>query len=176
MSGYQSAESIVVTFHGNELSSGKLITFPKRVRINSMRFTIDTLLRGNPDDNRSFLLYSMVGHPEPTVENPFGDTSWNVFGDNPKPVISIPDGQSLVSTVGEVPTYTFENPQDVHSNIELTHGVLETGDFLWVVFDYSGAFPEDFDWQAASLVATITFEETTEKSIREMLVKYPFIP
>ena len=175
MSGYQSAESIVVTFKGNELSAGKLITFPKRVRVTSMRFTIDSALRGNPSDDRSFMLYSMVGHPEPTVENPFSDSSWNVFGDNPKPVVSIPDGQSLVSTVGEVPTYTVENPQDIHSNIELAHGVLEPGDFLWVVFSYSGVFPEEFDWQAASLVATITFEETSEKSIREMVAKYPFL-
>lgn len=175
MSVYESSESIVVNFHGTELSAGKLITFPKRVRVTSMRFTIDTALRGNPSDERSFMLYSMVGHPEPTVENPFNDTSWNVFGDNPKPVISIPDGQSLVSTVGETPVYTVENPKDIHSNLELTHGVLEPGDFLWVVFNYSGTFPEDFDWASASAVATITFEETTDKSIREMVAKYPFL-
>ena len=175
MSAYESAESVVVNFHGNELSTGKLITFPKRVRVKAMSFTIDSLLRGDPSDNRTFMLYSMVGHPEPTPENQFNDTSWNVFGDNPKPVVSIPDGQSLVSTVGETPVYTFENPKDVHSNVELTHGVLEPGDFLWVVFEYTGVFPEDFDWQSASLVATITFEETTDKSIREMLAKYPFL-
>ena len=171
----ETSESIVVTFHGTEFSAGKLITFPKRVRITSMSFTIDSALRGESSDARSFELYSLIGHPQPTEENPFNDTSWNVFGDNPKPVVSIPNGQSFVSTVGETPIYTVENPKDIHGNLEVKHGVLEPGDFLWVVFQYNGTFPEEFDWASASIVATITFEDTTDKSIREMIAKYPFL-
>lgn len=176
MSGVITNPIISLNFVNLENLSNRqaFITFPSRVRIKSMSFSINFEARGDVEDERTWNLYALIGHPQPTPENPFSESIWNVFGSNPKPVIQIPT-QSFTSTLSTTPTETFEIPYDKYSNVEITHGVIEPNDFVYVWLEYTLEAGTDITWSDTSATVFVEYEDTKFHSVRETIAKYPFL-
>ena len=176
MSGVTTNPTLALNFVNLEsiVNRQAFISFPKRVRIKAMSFTVNSEARGSVANERTWNLYSLIGHPQPTEGSPFDESVWGVFGSNPKPVIQIP-AQSFSSTLAFTPTETFEIPDDKYSNVELTHGVMEPNDFLYVWLEYTLEADSGISWGETAATVLIEYEDTSLRSIRETIAKYPFL-
>lgn len=176
MSGYVTSPSLNINLTNLESSVNReaFISFPSRTRITSMLFTVNNEARGIAEFERQWNLNALIGHPQPTEGNPFNESVWDVFGPNPKPVLFVPS-QSFVSTVATTATSVFEVPTDKYANAELTFGVMEPNDYLYVWLDYILEADSDIAWSATSANIVITYEATNLLSTRESIQKFPFL-
>jgi hypothetical protein len=140
----------------------RIISFPTRVKVTSVSFTVDASAVGDPGvDGRSFTLAVVKGCRSRVPETPnWYEDLTPFFGDNEKPqvvcsetvfrsTIAEPPDQGLWFAAG--PSYFGDVAQ------------MDTDEYLtvWVNPDNSGLFPEEFDWSATTATISIAYTGAT---------------
>lgn len=138
----------------------RIISFPKRVRVTAVSFTVDASAVDSKVDERVFYLAAIKGKRSVASDA----DSWYedivpFFGDEPKPTITFSEARFLSSVAEPVESYQW-----------FTYGATYTADVaqmdtdeyltVWVSPD-AGTFPEDFDWAATTATISIAYTGAT---------------
>ena len=173
MSGLLGSTVLTVEMQNLDSNAGnyKIVSFPNRVRITSIGFTVNNECMGNYEDERVWTIYCLVGHPDPTEGNPWNENIHPIFGLNEKPTVT--NARMFVSNFAENNPQVVAIPHVKYEDIELDYGILEPGAYMafWVQSD-DGDF-EDITWEATAASVFIGYEETTAPSAIEVIAKYP---
>lgn len=173
MSGVIGQTSLSIDLQDLDGSAGnyRLVSFPERVRVTSVGFTVNDECMGIYEDNRVWKIYCMIGHQAPTEESPWNTWSTPIFGLNDKPTVTrdrIYTSSYMTNQVSAV-----AKPNGGIETIDLDYGVLAPGDFLsmWVQSE-SGDFDE-ITWANTAANITLTYEPTNAKTAYEWIQIYP---
>jgi hypothetical protein len=154
----------------------KVISFPSRIKVTAMSFAVNGEAAGNSELDRVWKLYTMGGHPTPTIENPWSEWTTPVFEDElAKPVLDNATAP-FASTIGT--PYSALVPLPAGGgifNLEMNAGVFAPGDYmvLWVE-GTAGDFSE-ITWADTEATISIVYEETVMKTPYEYVQAYPFL-
>ena len=153
----------------NSPSNYRLVTFPTRVKINAVSFSINSEAAGTIEQDRSWGLSAMVGSPDPQDGNPRNEWINPLFPDE-KPVIHTPE-QYLGSTIVVPPV--FKGTKNDGTAADLALGIMAPGDYiaLWIN-TISGDF-EGIEWENTSAVITLDYELTANRSAKELVKQFP---
>lgn len=174
------SESHIMTIDLKDLQSNesnyKVISFPSRIKITAMSFSVNGQAAGNPELDRVWKLYTMGGHPTPTPENPWNEWTSPIFeDDSAKPVLDNATA-AFASTIGT--PYSVLVPLPAGGgifNLEMNGGVFAPGDYmvLWVE-GIAGDFSE-ITWENTEATVNIVYEETVMKTQYEQIQANPFL-
>jgi hypothetical protein len=142
----------------------RMISFPSRVKVLGVSFTVDALAAGNPENERVFTLSVMKGCKARDAGAGSDDEDYVVFfGDAPKPVVTVATSKFL-STIAEPvlkaewttwgETYTADVAQ------------MDTDEYLtvFVYGDTEGDYDDLTDndtWQDTSCTISISYTGAT---------------
>lgn len=138
----------------------RIISFPTRVKVTSVSFTVDGTSIGDPEDGRLFVCAVLKGRRTKDAEAPaWYEDIVPFFGDAEKPQVVCVDTKfrsTIVTPADEYewytvgPTYTADVAQ------------MDTDEYLTVwVYPEDGTFPEEFDWAATTATISIAYTGAT---------------
>ena len=156
----------------SSLGNYKIISFPNRVKITSVSFTVNSAAAGAIENARVWNLYLMGGSSYENPSAPWSDFVFQLFGYNEKPVIDNAVSQ-FVSTIGYPTSENITLNASAGINISPDAGVLKPGDYVTAWIESSDGDFEDIVWEDTKAVITICYEATTEPTIYELIQKYP---
>jgi hypothetical protein len=139
----------------------RIISFPSRVKVTGLSFTVDASAVDSKEDERWFYLAAVKG--KRTVEP--GADSWledivPFFGDQEKPSIIYDQGARFVSEV-RPPVDKYEW-YTVGDSYVADVAQMDTDEYLTVwVYQDGGYFPEEFDWAATTATISISYTGAT---------------
>lgn len=138
----------------------RIISFPSRVTVTGVSFTVDATSIGDPEDARVFYCAMVKGRRTKDTEAPaWYEDIVPFFGDTQKPTIVCVDDKFRSTVVAPAdrlewytvgPSYTADVAQ------------MDTDEYLtvWVSPD-DGNFPEEFDWAATTATISIAYTGAT---------------
>jgi hypothetical protein len=155
----------------------RLVSFPKRVKIDGISFSVNFEAAGSVEAGRVWRLYSVVGTPTPTPENPLSEYArplLDAFGNSEKPVVTIAQ-TGVISTLGIPSSISVQSGDktQTRTNVMLQEGVLAPGDYLALWIQLESGDVEGINYDLTTAVVTISYTETTDDSFHELLTKYP---
>lgn len=138
----------------------RIISFPSRVKVTGLSFTVDSSAVDSKGDERTFYLAAVKGKRSVAVDA----DSWYedivpFFGDEPKPVITYSNARYLSDVRAPVDKYQWFTYGDTYT---ADVAQMDTDEYLtlWVSPD-AGTFPEDFDWAATTATISIAYTGAT---------------
>lgn len=167
----------LVNLEANE-NNYKVISFPRRVKILEMSFSVNgAAMGGDANLDRIYRLYAWGAHPTGTVETPWTEWSFPVFGfsDANKPVVNA-EVRQFASTSSTPYTIFPTLPQGGGIlNIELNHGVFAPGDHMAVWVQPDAGDWTDIVWADTEATINIVYEETSLRTPYEQSQTYPWL-
>lgn len=155
----------------------RMVSFPNRVKIESISFCINFDAAGLLENERVWKLYAAVGTPRPNPENGLAEDVRpliGIFGEQEKPVVTVAQ-TGLLSTVA-VPASIITSSGDktqTRSNVILHEGVLNAGEYIALWIELQEGDVEEIDYSLTSAVISISYKETTDLSLPELVQLYP---
>lgn len=157
------------------VGSVKILTFPKRVRIKEMSFSVSLEARGSVEQAREWYLYAVGAHPIPTVGDPHGEWIDPVFQAGEKPILDNADA-GFVSTIRAPHTELVSTPAGGSVfKVELNHGVFAPGDYVALWIENNSGDVSTIDWGLTNAVISVTYEETAMKTVYEQVQANPWL-
>lgn len=152
----------------------KVISFPKRVKITEMSFSVNGAAAQDPTLDRVWKLYAWGAHPTPTVESPWSEWSFPVFNEADKPVLNN-ETANFYSTIGQPATQQV--PVIASGSVfkfEFNQGVFAPNDYLAVWVANDGGDISTIVWDDTEATINIVYEETTMLTAYEQVQKHPW--
>ena len=149
----------------------RLITFPKRVRVTSVGFTVNLEAMGDYSDERVWKIYCMIGHPNPQEGNQWNEYNHPIFGLGEKPTVS--NERMFTSSFMENTSQILSNPHGMYENLDLDYGVIEPGGYLVFWVQNESGDIEGIDWSVTQANVMISYEDTHKMTALEFFTKYP---
>lgn len=173
MSGVISPNMLTIEMQNLDSSAGnyKMVTFPNRVRITSLGFTVNQECMGNLVDERSWQMYCLVGHPTPTEGDQWAENIHPIFGLNEKPTVTYL--RKYTSDFAQNTPNIVVIPNTYYETIAIDYGIIEPGAYLVVWVQNDGGDIDDIVWDNTAASIFIGYEETTAPSANEVIAKYP---
>ncbi len=154
----------------------KVVSFPSRIKIVSMSFSVNGEAAGSPELGRIWRLYCAGGHPTPTPENPWSEWITPVFNaTEEKPTIDNAEA-SFYSTVSQPFSFVTSKPgADPFIKYEMNWGVFAPNDYMavWVALDSGDV--ETIVWDETEATLNISYEETAMRTPYEMIQEHPWL-
>lgn len=173
MSGLMGGGTLAIDMQNLESNAGnyRMVTFPQRVRITSVGFTVNNECMGDYEDERVWKIYCMVGHPNPSEEYPWDEYTHPIFGLSEKPTVT--RDRRNTSSFMENAVQVLPKPNSAFEDVALDYGVIEPGGYIvfWVQLD-SGNI-EDIAWADTAATVIISYEPTSLMTAQEVFAKYP---
>lgn len=173
MAGLLGKNVLAIDMQNLESDAGnyRLVSFPNRVRITSVSFSVNTECMGTYSNERVWKIYCLIGQHTPTGEDPWFQWSSPIFGLNEKPTVT--NARMYSSSVMENVPVMVSKPDEPFITLDIDYGVVEEYGFLafWVQND-SGDI-ESITWEDTAAVVNIEYEPTNKKSAREWFEIYP---
>jgi len=153
----------------------KVISFPRRIKIIEMSFSVNGEAAGDVELDRSWILYAWGAHPTPTVESPWSEWGFSVFGISDKPTLHNAD-RNFYSTIKTPPSALFSIPGGGgFVKLEVHQGVFAPNDYLALWVQNDGGDISTIDWDATEATVNIVYEETTAKTPYEIVQENPWL-
>jgi hypothetical protein len=149
----------------------RMVTFPNRVRLTSVGFTVNDIAVGDYEDERVWKIYCMVGHPNPEEGSPWGEYIHPIFGLSEKPTVT--NVRKYTSSFMENVSQIISNPRGKYENLDLDFGVIEPGGYLVFWIQNESGDIEGIDWALTQATVSIMYEETHKMTALEFVNKYP---
>ncbi len=153
----------------------KVISFPNRVKVTAMSFSVNGAAAGNSELDRVWKLYAMGAHPTPSPENPWSEWTTPVFNYGEKPTLNN-ETASFYSTI--VSPYSELVPLPAGGgvfNLELHGGVFAPNDYMVLWVENDGGNIEEIVWENTEATINIVYEETAMKTVYEQVQANPFL-
>lgn len=156
-------------------SNYKVISFPKRIKITQMSFSVNGAAAGSQELDRVWKLYAWGGHPTPTVENAWSEWTHPVFNFDQKPVLDNATASFYSTVVSPAASFVPLPAGGGVLNFELHQGVFAPNDYmaLWVAND--GGDISTIVWEDTEATINIVYEETSAKTMYELYQQYPWL-
>lgn len=155
----------------------KVITFPKRIRVTEVSFSVNGEAAGSIEDERVWQLYFWGAHPTPSEGSPWDDWTFPVFdtgeGDY-KPILSNATSEFVSSTKAPYNEIVSVPPQTFFK-VDIDLGVFAPGDYAAIWIENTAGDVEEITWADTEATISIVYEETTKRSIYELTQQYPFL-
>lgn len=171
------AHTIAVDLETLESGAGyvKILTFPKRVKVTEISFSVSSEARGTVEQAREWSLYAVGAHPTPTEGNPHGEWTTYVFQGGEKPILDNATA-GFVSTIRSPHTELVSLPTGGSVlKLEMHQGVFAPGDYMALWIENTGGDVETIDWSLTNAVISVTYEETAMKTIYEQVQANPWL-
>lgn len=154
----------------------KVITFPNRIKILSMSFSVNGEARGSePGLDRVWKLYAWGAHPTPQPESPWNEWSFPVFGPDQKPTLST-ETANFYSTIETPASALFALPAGGGVlNLEVHQGVFAPNDYMALWVDLDSGDTEGITWEDTEATINIVYEETSMKTVYEQVQANPWL-
>jgi hypothetical protein len=155
-------------------SNYKVISFPKRIKITKMSFSVNGHAAGNAELDRVWTLYSMGGHPTPTLLDPWDEWTTPVF-ESQKPVLDNATA-SFYSTIEAPFSVLVPTPNGGGVlNLELNSGVFAPSDYMVVWIEGTAGDFSEIVWENTEATINIVYEETAMKTLYEQVQANPWL-
>ncbi len=156
-------------------SNYKVVSFPKRVRITEMSFSVNGAAAGSPELARVWRLYTMGAHPTPQPEYPWSEWTFSIFNWESKPLLENANA-NFYSTISTPLREAVLPPNgDGFIKVEMDGGVFAAGDYMAVWVQNDGGNIDDIVWENTEATINIVYEETTKKSVYEQVQANPWL-
>lgn len=149
----------------------RLISFPNRVRITSVSFSVNQECMGAYEDERVWQIFCLIGQHTPTEGDPWNQWSSPIFGLSEKPTVT--NARMFSSSVMENVPAMVSKPDEPFINLDIDYGVVEEYGFLVFWVQNSSGDISGIDWEDTAAVVNIEYEPTNKKSAREWFAIYP---
>jgi hypothetical protein len=155
----------------------KVISFPSRVKVSSMSFSINGAAAMNQELDRVWRLYAWSGHPTPTVENAWAEWTAPIFtNDAAKPVLDNATA-AFASTIG-TPLSELVPVSGTGAGVlkfEYNAGIFAPGDYMVLWVENIAGDISEIVWEDTEATINIVYEETAAMTPYELTQKYPFL-
>lgn len=153
----------------------KVITFPKRIKITEMSFSVNGEAAGSAELARVWKLYAWAAHPTPSVENPWSEWTFPVFNSEEKPTLNNANA-NFYSTINSPATFLASlNSGGGILKVDINQGVFAPNDYMAVWVENDGGDISTITWGNTEATINIVYEETAALTIYEVLQKYPYL-
>lgn len=153
----------------------KVISFPKRIKITEMSFSVNGEAAGSPELARVWKLYAWGAHATPTEGSPWSDWSFSVFDVSEKPILTNATA-NFYSTIKSPASQLVSLPAGGGIlKLEVHQGVFAPNDYmaLWVQND--GGDVSTITWDSTEATINIVYEDTAMKTMYELVQANPWL-
>lgn len=173
MSGLMGGGTLAIDMQNLDSNAGnyRMVTFPQRVRITSVGFTVNGECIGDYEHNRVWKIYCMVGHPSPSGDGPWDEYTHPIFGLSEKPTVS--RDRKYTSSFMENSVQVEPKPHSWFEDVALDYGVIEPGGYLVFWVQNESGDISTITWENTAATVMITYEPTSLMTAQEVFAKYP---
>lgn len=175
MSGLIGSNSLSIDMQNLQSDAGnyRLVSFPERVRVTSVGFTVNSECMGAYEDERVWKIYCLVGHPDPQVGNPWQEYTHPIFGLSEKPTVS--RDRKFTSSYMTNAVQVTPKPNGGIETLDLDYGVIAPGGYLSFWVQNESGDVSLITWEDTAANVTITYEPTNHPSWFELVQEYPVL-
>jgi hypothetical protein len=153
----------------------KVISFPKRIKITEMSFSVNGEAAGAPELDRVWKLYVWGAHPTPTEGSPWSEWSFPVFNSEEKPVLNN-ETRNFYSTIESPESGLVSLPSGGGIlKLEFHQGVFAPNDYMAIWVQNDGGDVSEITWEDTEATINIVYEETVMKTLYELVQANPWL-
>jgi len=153
----------------------KVISFPRRIKITEMSFSVNGEAAGSAELDRVWKLYAWGAHPTPVEENPWSEWAFPVFNSEDKPMLDNAT-RNFYSTI-KSPASGLISLQSGGGflKLEVNQGVFAPNDYMAIWVGIDSGDTSEITWEETEATINIVYKETAMKTLYELVQANPWL-